>query len=53
MKERKLVMDFAIEADAKSLHVLNAVSPAFTCAIPFARYVCDLVEAYQAQPDAD
>jgi L-2-hydroxyglutarate oxidase len=41
VKARKLVMDFLLEGDERSLHVLNAVSPAFTCSIPFARYVCD------------
>lgn len=35
------VMDFVIEGDSKSIHVLNAISPAWTCAIPFARYVVD------------
>ena len=34
-----LVQDFVVEGDDKSVHVLNAVSPAFTCAFPFARYV--------------
>ena len=34
-----LVQDFVVEADDKSVHVLNAVSPAFTCAFPFARFV--------------
>jgi hypothetical protein len=24
---------------------LNAVSPAFTCSLPFADYVCDRIEA--------
>ncbi|MGE4538280.1 MAG: L-2-hydroxyglutarate oxidase [Desulfovibrio sp.] len=43
--KRKLVMDFVIEGDARSLHVLNAVSPAFTCSIPFARHVADKIEA--------
>jgi L-2-hydroxyglutarate oxidase LhgO len=43
-RTRKLEMDFIIEGDAKSLHVLNAVSPAFTCALPFARHVCDKIE---------
>ena len=38
---KTLVMDFIIEGDDKSLHVLNAVSPAFTCALPFAKYVVD------------
>jgi L-2-hydroxyglutarate oxidase LhgO len=41
IKTRKLEMDFVIQGDAKSFHVLNAVSPAWTCSIPFARYVCD------------
>jgi L-2-hydroxyglutarate oxidase len=34
-------MDFIIEGDSDSVHVLNAVSPAFTCSFPFARYVVD------------
>ncbi len=41
IKTRKLEMDFLIQADSKSLHVLNAVSPAWTCSLPFAKYVCD------------
>jgi L-2-hydroxyglutarate oxidase LhgO len=44
IKTRKLEMDFVIEGDRRSLHVLNAVSPAWTCALPFAEYVCDEVE---------
>jgi len=40
-RTNRLVMDFVIEGDDRSLHVLNAVSPALTCAIPFARYVTD------------
>ncbi|MDE1921181.1 MAG: L-2-hydroxyglutarate oxidase [Candidatus Omnitrophica bacterium] len=40
-QELKLVQDFVVEGDHKSIHVLNAVSPAFTCAFPFARYVVD------------
>jgi L-2-hydroxyglutarate oxidase LhgO len=36
---RSLVMDFVIEGDKESLHVLNAVSPGFTCAFPFAAHV--------------
>ena len=39
-----LEMDFKYEGDDKSFHVLNAVSPAFTCAIPFARLMIDEVE---------
>ena len=34
-----LVQDFVIEADKNSIHILNAVSPAFTCAFPFADYI--------------
>jgi L-2-hydroxyglutarate oxidase LhgO len=38
-KTLSLVQDFVIEADKSSIHVLNAVSPAFTCAFPFAEYL--------------
>ena len=34
-----LVQDFVVEADRTSVHVLNAVSPAFTCAFPFSQFV--------------
>lgn len=34
-----LVQDFVIEGDKNSIHVLNAVSPAFTCAFPFADHI--------------
>ena len=44
IKSRKLEMDFVVEGDNKSMHVLNAVSPAFTCSLPFSRYVCDKIE---------
>jgi len=40
LKTRELVQDFVIEGDKRSIHVLNAVSPAFTCAFPFAEFVC-------------
>jgi L-2-hydroxyglutarate oxidase len=39
IKARKLEMDFVLEGDSKSMHVLNAVSPGWTCSIPFSRYV--------------
>ena len=32
-------MDFKFEGDEKSFHVLNAVSPAFTCAEPFSKLI--------------
>ena len=41
--KKKLEMDFVLEGDDRSLHVLNAVSPAFTCSLPFASYVCDSI----------
>ena len=36
-----LVQDFVVEGDDKSVHVLNAVSPAFTCSFVFSKYVVD------------
>ena len=44
VKQRTLVQDFCIEGDDRSLHILNAVSPGWTCSIPFSRHVCDQVE---------
>ncbi len=41
LRSRQLVMDFCLEGDERSLHVLNAVSPAWTCALPFAGHVVD------------
>jgi len=40
-KKRQLVQDFIVEGDAKSVHVLNAVSPGLTCSFPFADYLID------------
>ena len=45
IREKKLEMDFVIEGDDQSIHILNAVSPGFTCALPFADYVCDQIES--------
>lgn len=39
VRRRTLEMDFCLEGDDRSFHVLNAVSPAFTCAIPFSEFV--------------
>lgn len=44
ISKRKLEMDFVLEGDHRSMHVLNAVSPAFTCSLPFAGYVCDHID---------
>jgi len=41
LKAGKLVSDFVVEGDDKTVHVLNAVSPAFTCAFPFAEHVVE------------
>jgi len=35
----ELLMDFVVEGDKDSLHILNAVSPAWTCSIPFSKYL--------------
>ncbi|MEK9628135.1 MAG: L-2-hydroxyglutarate oxidase [Nitrospinota bacterium] len=43
IRNRKLEMDFVTEGDAHSLHILNAVSPAFTCSLPFADFICDKI----------
>jgi L-2-hydroxyglutarate oxidase LhgO len=43
---KKLEMDFVIEGDGRSMHVLNAVSPAFTCSLPFSEYVCEKIAAF-------
>jgi len=37
----KLVQDFVVESKDNSVHVLNAVSPAFTCSFAFASWVVD------------
>jgi L-2-hydroxyglutarate oxidase LhgO len=40
-KTLKLEMDFVVEGDQESLHILNAVSPAFTCSFAFAKYLIE------------
>ncbi|MHB1287390.1 MAG: L-2-hydroxyglutarate oxidase [Leptospirales bacterium] len=40
-KTRKLISDFLVEGDRESIHVLNAVSPAFTASVPFARWILE------------
>ena len=44
IKRGCLEMDFKYEGDAHSFHVLNAVSPAFTCSIPFTEYLFDQID---------
>ena len=43
-EEMKLVMDFVVEHGENSTHVLNAVSPAFTSAFSFSKFIVDEVE---------
>ncbi|MBN1870493.1 MAG: L-2-hydroxyglutarate oxidase [Candidatus Omnitrophica bacterium] len=38
-KSLLLVQDFVIEGDTHSTHILNGVSPAFTCSFPFAEFI--------------
>lgn len=50
IRERRLEMDFRYEGDQKSFHVLNAVSPAFTCSMPFAEFLFERLE--RARPSS-
>ena len=43
-KRHELVMDFCYQGDDRSMHVLNAVSPAFTCCFAFAEHLVDQIE---------
>ena len=44
-KTKKLEMDFKFEGDKKSFHILNAVSPAFTCAEPFSKLIVENIKS--------
>jgi len=37
----ELLQDFVVEGDDKTIHILNAVSPAFTSSFPFSRWVIE------------
>jgi len=39
MKNGTLEQDFIVETAGNSVHILNAVSPGWTSAIPFGRWV--------------
>lgn len=39
LKQKKLVMDLLIENTGNSTHILNAVSPAFTCSFAMAEHI--------------
>ena len=40
----QLVMDFVVEQTKNSIHILNAVSPAFTCSFAFAEYIVEKIK---------
>ena len=40
-KTLELLQDFVVEGDEDTIHVLNAVSPAFTSSFPFAQWVVE------------
>lgn len=44
IKTNELVQDFVIEHGGNSTHILNAVSPAFTCSFAFAKYVVSEID---------
>lgn len=44
-RTRNLEMDFKMEGDERSFHVLNAVSPAFTCSMSFSEYTFQKIDA--------
>lgn len=41
IRTQELVQDFVVEGDHQSLHILNAVSPAFTASFAFSRWIVD------------
>lgn len=44
IRTRKLELDFIIERADHSVHILNAISPAFTSAFAFAEYVVEMAK---------
>ncbi|MCB4757633.1 MAG: L-2-hydroxyglutarate oxidase [Elusimicrobia bacterium] len=52
IKSKKLEMDFVIEKTDRSLHVLNAISPAFTSSFAFAELLVDRAEVGTASIEA-
>lgn len=45
IEKMTLEMDFVVEKSENSAHILNAVSPAFTCAFSFSRFAVDMIDA--------
>lgn len=50
IQKKKLEMDYIIEQDSDSMHVLNAISPAFTSSFSFAQL---LVNRYEAKAKSE
>lgn len=50
LKQQKLEMDFIIEQGPSSIHVLNAISPAFTSSFACAEHVIKLIDPAQQKP---
>jgi L-2-hydroxyglutarate oxidase LhgO len=46
------VQDFVIEKTKDSIHVLNVVSPGFTCAFSMARHVVGMIQEPVLEPDS-
>ncbi len=44
-RQKKLEMDFLYAGDDRSFHLLNAVSPAFTCSLSLSEYLADQIQA--------
>ncbi|KAL4468750.1 hypothetical protein ABPG74_005253 [Tetrahymena malaccensis] len=44
LKTRELINDFIIEKDNLSMHLLNVVSPGWTCSMPIADHITELVK---------
>lgn len=43
--KKQLEMDFVLIRDGETVHILNAVSPAFTSSMSFAKYIVDMIES--------
>jgi (S)-2-hydroxyglutarate dehydrogenase len=41
LESGRLIMDFCVKRGKNSCHVLNAISPAFTCSLEFANYLLE------------
>ncbi len=38
-KDGELVMDFVVDSTENSYHILNSISPAFTCSMAFSKFI--------------